>query len=382
MLSRGRLDPVILSPSPLPPLLLPLCALLLRSDYCVLVTVPGAKEAEKLEADLAKIQQQHQTKEKDGWKGNFRVLCYSATEVSTRRVGGNLQEADSLTSSLALSLYLQPSSLEPFQRSLSAALSLRYPALPISASQQSTPSSSTMLGRPTHTPGDPRHPDAAQLPQLGAIFNLYALQRDPQPSASSALPALPAILKTLESTSLSHSVGLPAIHTYVPALGLVSSPSAFGEQLVTSANLLLARNLAIAYGATRLRASLKLVRVVVDVEGIELPTNAELASLSASAATSSSSAPNRAKSSSSKARATTSREPQSGLERILTPIRDAWVKLVQLVRSDASARTPWNACEQRILRTLHSCRGQNVWIGSGESELKAEFPATNTARWT
>lgn len=67
---------VVLAPSPLPPLLLPLCASLLRSDYCLLVAVPRASEAEQVEADLAKVQG------KDGWKGNFRVLCYSAADVS------------------------------------------------------------------------------------------------------------------------------------------------------------------------------------------------------------------------------------------------------------------------------------------------------------
>lgn len=210
------------------------------------------------------------------------------------------------------------------------------------------------------------------MPQLGAILNLYALQSDPEPASagSGALPALPAVLKTLEQNSpATQAIKLPAIHTFVPALGLVSSPGAFGEQLVTSANLLLARNLAIAYGATRLRSSLKLVRVVVDVEGMDVPTLDEL-SLAAKASASQAKDRRGAKATFAKA-SHPAVAPRSGLERFLEPLWNTWAKMVGSVRPDRNLQpqTPWDHAERQILAALHARRGRSVWLGSSKSSL-------------
>ena len=62
--------PVILSPSPLPPLLSPLIVTLLNAGYIVLVAVPHAEEAGRLEGELAIVS-----------RSALRVLIYDPEDV-------------------------------------------------------------------------------------------------------------------------------------------------------------------------------------------------------------------------------------------------------------------------------------------------------------
>lgn len=63
---------VILSPSPLPPILWPLTISLLRAGYIVLVAVPRVEDAEAMERHLAGLEE----------RSALRVLIYDPEDVS------------------------------------------------------------------------------------------------------------------------------------------------------------------------------------------------------------------------------------------------------------------------------------------------------------
>lgn len=63
---------VILSPSPVPPLLVPLAASLLRAGYIVFVALPHSKDADSLERRLSGLDE----------KSALRVLIYDPDDVS------------------------------------------------------------------------------------------------------------------------------------------------------------------------------------------------------------------------------------------------------------------------------------------------------------
>lgn len=85
------LPAVILAPSPLPALLLPLACSLLNAGYIVLVVVPHAKEAERIEAQIAAIvegqavRRRHAAGMSDASHGTLRVLCYDPEDVRGER---------------------------------------------------------------------------------------------------------------------------------------------------------------------------------------------------------------------------------------------------------------------------------------------------------
>ncbi|KAK4689071.1 hypothetical protein P7C73_g1033, partial [Tremellales sp. Uapishka_1] len=174
---------VILSPSPMPALLAPLTATLLKAGYIVLVSVPQVKDAEQLERRLSGLEQ----------KSALRVLIYDPDDTTT---------------------------FPPFHRSLLATLTLRFPAIGQNAADQYNP-------QPTH------------IPHIHAFVSLYPLHPSP-PSQPSALPALPTLLAPSGGR-------VPSLITLYPAASVLPTPDTFASQLLTTNHLLLGNNLAASH---------------------------------------------------------------------------------------------------------------------------------------
>lgn len=118
---------------------------------------------------------------------------------------------------------VQSSTFPPFQRSLMATLTLRFPA----------PGASS----------DPYNPSPSHVPHIHAFVSLYPLNPSP-PSQPGALPALPTLLGQ-------DTVGnrKPTLITLYPSASAITKPNAFANQLVSSNHHLLGRNLAASYKA-------------------------------------------------------------------------------------------------------------------------------------
>ncbi|KAJ9109141.1 hypothetical protein QFC21_000469 [Naganishia friedmannii] len=221
---------LILSPTSFPVLLLPLVLSLLNNDYIVFVAVPRAKDADELER---KVKANEKIKAK-GLGVVFRVLVYDPADST---------------------------SLEPFHRSLWASLTLRYPSSTLAISPSI---------RATHPPGDPYAPEPTHLASLHSIISLYALHPSPDPSLGQGgrLPAIPSFVhpplknsagqvieRPSEGKGMGRSIGgknLPSLITLHHAMGLLPIPSNFAEQLLTSTNLLLAKNVGIMNPSMRI----------------------------------------------------------------------------------------------------------------------------------
>ncbi|KAK1924121.1 hypothetical protein DB88DRAFT_489160 [Papiliotrema laurentii] len=179
---------VILSPSPMPPLLWVLTVTLLKAGYVVLVAVPRVEDAEALEKRMGPVDE----------KTGLRVLIYDPDDINT---------------------------FPPFQRSLEATLTLRFPAA---------------NGQQTNDPYQP-HPD--HIPHIHAFVSLYPLHPDP-PNQPSALPALPTLL------SPQHNRGrVPLLINVYPSGSVLVNPDSFSSQVLTANHRLLGQNLAASHDA-------------------------------------------------------------------------------------------------------------------------------------
>ncbi|KAL1413539.1 hypothetical protein Q8F55_001313 [Vanrija albida] len=178
---------VILAPSPVPPLLVPLAASLLKAGYIVIVAVPQVKEAEALERRLSGLTE----------RNALRVLIYDTENSAT---------------------------FPPFHRSLLATLTLRFPAAGHSGQ---------------YTAGDPYNPHPGHIPRIHAFVSLYPLNPSP-PSQPAALPALPALV------SPGPTGHVPILVTLYPSSATLTNPGAFANQVLTSNHRLLGANLAAA----------------------------------------------------------------------------------------------------------------------------------------
>ncbi|WVQ80634.1 hypothetical protein IAT38_002739 [Cryptococcus sp. DSM 104549] len=173
---------VILAPSPMPPLLVPLAASLLRAGYIVLVAVPNTRDADSLERRLSGLEE----------KSALRVLIYDPDDTAT---------------------------FPPFHRSLLATLTLRFP----------------VSGK--YASGDPYNPQPTQLAHIHAFLSLYPLNPFP-PSQPGALPALPTLLAPNPDGSV------PRLVNFYPSGSVLTSPNTFASQVLTSNHRLLGANLA------------------------------------------------------------------------------------------------------------------------------------------
>lgn len=172
---------VILSPSPMPPILWTLTVSLLRAGYIVLVAVPNVDDAEQLEKRLTGLAS----------KNALRVLIYDAEDSST---------------------------FPPFNRSLQATLNLRFQA-------------------PDYTPTRPLTPTPANAPRIHAFVSLYPLHPDP-PTQPGPLPALPTLLSRNSDGSM------PKLITLYSSSARLVKPDSFASQLLAANHQLLGRNLA------------------------------------------------------------------------------------------------------------------------------------------
>ncbi|WVF71590.1 hypothetical protein IAT40_006398 [Kwoniella sp. CBS 6097] len=172
---------VILCPSPMPPILIPLAASLLRAGYIVLVAVPNTKDADAVEKRLSGME----------WKSALRVLIYDPDDTTT---------------------------FPPFHRSLLATLTLRFPS----------------SGK--YPAGDPYNPSPAHLPHIHAFLSLYPLNPSP-PSQPGGLPALPTLLAPNADGST------PALINFYPSSSVLATPNTFASQVLTSNHQLLGKNL-------------------------------------------------------------------------------------------------------------------------------------------
>ncbi|WVW83791.1 hypothetical protein I302_105812 [Kwoniella bestiolae CBS 10118] len=178
---------VILAPSPMPPLLIPLAASLLRAGYIVLVAVPKSKDADQLERRLSGLEE----------KSALRVLIYDPDDTTT---------------------------FPPFHRSLLATLTLRFP----------------VSGK--YPSGDPYNPSPEQLPHIHSFLSLYPLNPSP-PSQPGSLPALPTLLSPNSDGTT------PTLINFYPSGSVVTTPDTFASQVLTLNHHLLGRNLAASSGA-------------------------------------------------------------------------------------------------------------------------------------
>ena len=195
---------VILSPSPMPPMLWVLTLTLLKAGYVVLVAVPHVDDAEALEKRLAPLEE----------KSGLRVLIYDPEDVSAHPT------SDSTTCSR------QSTTFPPFHRSLLATLTLRFPA---THSQSS---------------GDPYNPQPTHVPHVHAFISLYPLHPAP-PSQPNALPALPTLL------SPDNNGRTPMLVTLYPSGSMLVQPDSFASQILTANHRLLGENLA-AFSSARI----------------------------------------------------------------------------------------------------------------------------------
>ncbi|WVR07147.1 hypothetical protein IAU60_004188 [Kwoniella sp. DSM 27419] len=173
---------VILSPSPMPPLLVPLAASLLRAGYIVLIALPNTRDADSVEKRLGGLEE----------KSALRVLIYDPDDTTT---------------------------FPPFHRSLLATLTLRFPS----------------SGK--YPAGDPYNPAPAHLPHIHAFLSLYPLNPSP-PSQPGGLPALPTLLAPNNDGSI------PMLVNFYPSSSVFTTPNTFASQVLTSSHLLLGKNLA------------------------------------------------------------------------------------------------------------------------------------------
>lgn len=122
-------------------------------------------------------------------------------------------------------LKVQSNTFPPFQRSLLATLTLRFPA----------PS--------RYTSSDPYNPSPSHVPHIHAFISLYPLDASP-PSQPGALPALPTLLgqETIGARK-------PTLITLYLSSSVLATPETFAHQLVSSNHHLLGRNLAASYKA-------------------------------------------------------------------------------------------------------------------------------------
>jgi hypothetical protein len=164
------------------------------------VAVPQVKEAEGLERRLSGLDE----------KSALRVLIYDPEDVS--------QDQSYRTD-------IQSSTFPPFQRSLLATLTLRFPSSNKSASS------------------DPYNPSPSHVPHIHAFVSLYPLNPSP-PSQPGALPALPTLLG--QNTAGTRKSTLITLY---PSASVVATPDTFANQLVSSNHQLLGRNLAASYKA-------------------------------------------------------------------------------------------------------------------------------------
>ncbi|AAW40726.1 hypothetical protein CNBA1720 [Cryptococcus deneoformans B-3501A] len=178
---------VILAPSPMPHILVPLAASLLRAGYIVLIAVTNNRDAQSLEKRLNGLEE----------RSALRVLVYDPDD---------------------------PSTFPPFHRSLLATLTLRFP----------------VSGR--YTAGDPYNPQPSQLAHIHAFLSLYPLHPSP-PSQPGALPALPTLLAPNPDGSK------PMLVNFYPSGSVPTTPVTFASQILSSNHVLLGRNLAASSGA-------------------------------------------------------------------------------------------------------------------------------------
>ncbi|WWD17395.1 hypothetical protein CI109_101836 [Kwoniella shandongensis] len=179
---------VILAPSPLPPLLVPLAASLLRAGYIVLVAVPNTKDADSIERRLSGLEE----------KSALRVLIYDPDDTTT---------------------------FPPFHRSLLATLTLRFP----------------VSGK--YPAGDPYNPQPAHLPHIHAFLSLYSLNPSP-PSQPGGLPALPTLLAPNADGTV------PSLINFYPSASVLTTPNTFASQVLTSNHVLLGKNLVASSSAS------------------------------------------------------------------------------------------------------------------------------------
>ncbi|KAK8864307.1 hypothetical protein IAR55_001554 [Kwoniella newhampshirensis] len=179
---------VILAPSPLPPLLVPLAASLLRAGYIVLVAVPTTKDADSIERRLSGLEE----------KSALRVLIYDPDDTTT---------------------------FPPFHRSLLATLTLRFP----------------VSGK--YPAGDPYNPQPAHLPHIHAFLSLYPLNPSP-PSQPGGLPALPTLLAPNADGTV------PSLINFYPSASVLTTPNTFASQVLTSNHILLGKNLVASSSAS------------------------------------------------------------------------------------------------------------------------------------
>ncbi|WWC70332.1 uncharacterized protein I206_104282 [Kwoniella pini CBS 10737] len=172
---------VILAPSPMPPILIPLAASLLRAGYIVLVAVPKSKDADQLERRLSGLDE----------KSALRVLIYNPDDTTT---------------------------FPPFHRSLLATLTLRFP----------------QSGK--YPSGDPYNPSPAHLPHIHAFLSLYPLNPSP-PTQPGGLPALPTLLSPNQDGTT------PTLINFYPSTSVINTPDTFASQILTANHHLLGKNL-------------------------------------------------------------------------------------------------------------------------------------------
>jgi hypothetical protein len=216
---------VILSPTPMPPILWPLTISLLRAGYIVLVAVPRVEDAEAMERHLAGLEE----------RSALRVLIYDPEDVSRHAASALaawIAHSRWITHSLcscprrASVLTVQPTTFPPFHRSLLATLTLRFLA----------PSSGKYAG-------DPYNPQPAHVPHIHAFVSLYPMNPSP-PSQPGALPALPTLL-----APNSGSGAAPRLITLYPSSSVLTMPDSFASQVLTTTHHLLGRNLAVMSNA-------------------------------------------------------------------------------------------------------------------------------------
>ncbi|ORY32526.1 hypothetical protein BCR39DRAFT_375726 [Naematelia encephala] len=181
---------VLLSPTPMPPLLWPLAVSLLRAGYVVLIAVPRNEDAEQLEKRLAPLEE----------KSALRVLVYDPED---------------------------PTTFPPFHRSLLATLSLRFSAVGAADYRSG---------------GDPYNPRPDHIPHIHAFVSLYPLHPNP-PNQPGALPALPALLAP------DNKGKTPRLVTIYPSSSVMVQPDHFASQVISANHRLLGANLAASAGA-------------------------------------------------------------------------------------------------------------------------------------
>ncbi|WVN88231.1 uncharacterized protein L203_103432 [Cryptococcus depauperatus CBS 7841] len=178
---------VILTPSPMPALLIPLASSMMRAGYIVLIAVTNSRDAQSLERRLGGLEE----------RSSLRVLIYDPDD---------------------------PSTFPPFHRSLLATLTLRFP----------------VSGK--YAAGDPYNPQPDHLAHIHAFLSLYPLHPSP-PTQPGALPALPTLLAPNPDRST------PILVNFYPSGSVLTVPNTFASQVLASNHVLLGKNLSALSGA-------------------------------------------------------------------------------------------------------------------------------------